>query len=324
MNLSMVRRLVEIEDTSAWIKDVAHDTKQREDRIAELESASGQVYDVLEDALMAKGDAMFAVFEASSAAATQLEHSELIMYSETKLDKATGLLYGRAAAMVRATPQDMVAHMLHFDSRFNQSTTDPTVWVRSEAVERVNAHHMIVFNRLKLGPGLSHRTFLNSTVAKQVADDPPTYLVLCLPIASHDKITPKDEKGAVRAENCRAFKLTEIAAGITKLEYACSLDLGGSIPQAITNKVSVPGQMHGAPPPSSLPHANTRYSPLGDRELVAPWHSRDDCARIDSSSIICGWVQCRPRCSDTFSRFGRSQSATPRTAGSSDTCYTIS
>ena len=76
-------------------------------------------------------------------------------------------------------------------------------------------------------------------------------MVVGAPIAHHDKITPKDEKGAVRAENCRAFKLTEVGAGITKLEYACSLNLGGSIPQAITNKVSVPGQMHGAPPPSA-------------------------------------------------------------------------
>ena len=67
-------------------------------------------------------------------------------------------------------------------------------------------------------------------------------MVVGLPIAHHDKITPKDEKGAVRAENCRAFKLTEVAAGITKLEYTCSLNLRGSIPQAITNKLAVPAQ----------------------------------------------------------------------------------
>jgi hypothetical protein len=104
---------------------------------------------------------------------------------------------------------------------------------------------MIIFNRVR-ALGVSDRTFLNSTVAKQVADDPPTYVLVGLPIAQHDKVTPKDEKGAVRAENCRAFRLTEVATGITKMEYVCSLNLRGSIPQAITNKVSVPGQMHGA------------------------------------------------------------------------------
>ena len=246
VNLSMVRRLLEIEDAKAWIEDVAHDTKRREDRIAELESASGQVYDLLEDALIAKGDAMFAVFEASSAAATQLEHSELIMYSETMLDAATGLLYGRAAAMVRTTPQEIVAICLDsVDSHFNRSTVDPTVFIRAEVVEHVNAHHTIIYNRCK-APGISDRTFLNSIVAKNVEEDPITYMIVALPIAQHEKITRKDEKGVVRGENCRAFKLTEVATGITKMEYACSLNLGGSIPQAITNKVIVPGQMHGA------------------------------------------------------------------------------
>jgi hypothetical protein len=265
----MLELLLEIEDTKAWIKDVEFDTKQREDRIAELESASGQVYDLREDALIAKGPSMFALFEASSAAAKQLQHSALVLYSETKLDEATGLLYGRAAAMVRATPQEIVAYLLNYDSRFMQSITDPAVWVRSETLEHFNAHHTIVFNRLKLGAGLSHRTFLNSTVAKRVADDPPTYEVVGLPIAQHDKIAPKDEKGAVRAENCRAFKLTELAEGITKLEYTCSLNLGGSIPQAITNKVSVPGQMHGTAPPSAVARLTTMFA------------SRDDCARTD-------------------------------------------
>ena len=61
MNLSMVRRLLEIENTKAWIKDVAHDTKQREDRIAELESASGHVYGLLEDALVEFQPAQFPV-----------------------------------------------------------------------------------------------------------------------------------------------------------------------------------------------------------------------------------------------------------------------
>jgi hypothetical protein len=309
VNLSMVQRLLEIEDTKAWIEDVEFDTKQREDRIAELESASGQVYDLREDALIAKGPSMFAVFEASSAAATQLKHSALIMYSETKLDAATGLLFGRAAAMVRATPQEIAAYILNYDGRHIHSSPGPHV--RAEVLEHVNAHCTIIFNRVR-APCVSDRTFLSSIVAKRVADDPQTYMVVTLPIAQHDKVTAKDENGAVRAESCRAFKLTEVDAGITKLEYACSLDLGGSIPQAITNKVSVPGQMHGASPPSAPASLHTIFaSGTTVRESML-------------ALMIWGWVQCRPRCSNTFSRFGRSQSATPRTAGLSDACYTIS
>jgi hypothetical protein len=240
--LVLLEPRVEAEKLAVWLADAEHDAKQREDRIAAMDSAAGRVYDMLEAEVLAKGAEMFAMFEASLAGVKQLQHSPLVTCSETKLDEATGLLLGRAAAIVRATPQEIVAYMLNSDSRFIQSTTNPTVFIRSDVVEHVNAHQMILFSKLKLGPGLSHRSFLNSVVAKKVTDDPPTYMVVGLPIAQHDKIAPKDEKGAVRAENCRAFKLTEVAAGITKLEYTCSLNLRGSIPQAITNKVSVPGQ----------------------------------------------------------------------------------
>jgi hypothetical protein len=259
--LVLLEPKVETEKLAVWLADVEHDAKQREERIAAMDSVHGRVYNALEAELLKKGAEMFAVFEASSAGARQLTHSATVMYSETKLDAATGLLLGRAAAMVRATPQEIVVHMLNYDSLYMKSSINPTVFIRSEAVEHVNAHQTIVFSRLKLGAGLSQRTFLNSTVAKKVGDDPPTYFLVGLPIAQHNKITAKDEKGAVRAENCRAFKLTEVAAGITKLEYTCSLNLRGSIPQAITNKVSVPGQMNGAPP-ERLPHTSAPVRPV--------------------------------------------------------------
>jgi hypothetical protein len=306
---------VEAEKLAVWLADVEHDAKQRKDRIAAMDSAAGRVYNTLEAELLAMGVDMFAVFEASSAGAKQLTHSALIMYSETKLDEATGLLLGRAAAMVRATPQEIVAYLLNFDSRFIQSTIDPTVFVRYELLHNVNAHHAISFSRCKAtgaAAGVSDRTFLNSVVAKNVEADPPTYLLVTLPIAQHDKITPKDEKGAVRAEGCRAFKLTEVAAGITKLEYACTLNLGGFVPQALTNKIALPEQMNGAPP-ERLPHASTLVRPVCFART-----------RYLLSRNRFGSMQCRRRCSGTSSKFCRSQSVTPRTVESSDSCSSIS
>ena len=73
-----------------------------------------------------------------------------------------------------ATPQEIAAYCLNFDSRHIQSNSNPTVWVRAEVVEHANAHQKIIFNRAKLGAGLSQRTFLNSTVAKRLEDNPPT------------------------------------------------------------------------------------------------------------------------------------------------------
>jgi hypothetical protein len=290
-NLVLLQLALEDESKEAWIGDVAHDSKQRIDLIAEMESAhtsgSGLAYSVIETGLLDKGAAMFAAFDSSPARVTELEHSATSMRSETKLDVATGLLLGRAAVTIRASALEIATYILDVGSRHNQLTTDRTVFVRSETLERVNAHHTIIFNRLK-ATGVSDRTFLNSAVAKMVGDEPPTYMVVALPIAKHDKITSKDEKGAVRAENCRAFRLTEVAAGITKLEYACSLNLRGSIPQAITNKFSVPGQMHGAPAAivlRTLPRPCDRCA--SSHSMLA---ARDDCAFVDTFSV---WVQCQ-------------------------------
>jgi hypothetical protein len=261
-NLVLLQVALEDESKKAWIGDVAHDSKQRMDMIAETESASGLSYSMIETGLLDKGAAMFAAFDSSPARVTELEHSATINRSETKLEVATGLLLGRAVAMIRASALEIATYMLDSDSRHMKLTADRAVFVRQETLERVNAHHTITFHRVK-ATGVSDRTFLNSTVAKRVANDPPTYMVVSLPIAQHDKITRNDEKGAVRAENCRAWTLTEVAVGITEMDYTCSLNLRGSVPQVITNKISVPGQMHGAPAPlrlpHRLPHAYTRH-----------------------------------------------------------------
>jgi hypothetical protein len=153
-NLSLLQGLLEQEDIFAWIDDVTYDTKQRDDRIAQLESASVDVHSSGENALIEKGTSMFAIFENNSAGAKQLEHSESIMFSETKLNAATGLLLGRAAAMVRASPQEIIMYLLNYDSRHIASEFDPAVWVRSEVLQHVNAHHTIFFVRGKLGARL--------------------------------------------------------------------------------------------------------------------------------------------------------------------------
>jgi hypothetical protein len=292
-NLATLQIVLEDENKKAWIGDVAHDSKQRMDLIAEMESASGSAYSVIENGLLDKGAAMFAAFDSSPARVTELEHSATSMRSETKLDVATGLLLGRAAVTIRASALEIATYFLDSDSRHNQLTTDRAVFVRTETLERVNAHHTIIFHRAKAA-GISDRTFLTSVVAKKVGDEPPTYMVVALPIVQHDKIARKDEKGAVRAESCRAFKLTEVAAGITKMEYACSLNLRGSIPQAITNKISVPGQMHGAPAATASarfrasgvgPLLRTRCLPLGSNVL---WSIRSPfgCSANDATALF--------------------------------------
>ncbi len=244
--LALLQRLLEHEDKDAWIADVTHDTKEREDRISELGSASGLSYSTSEKDLIEKGMGMFSVFERSSAGVKQLAHSATITCLETKLDEATGLLLGQAAAMIRATPQEIVTYTLNYcDSRVGRSfvAADPNT-VRFESLERVHAWHTIVFTRVSAA-GMRDRTFLNAIVAKRVAEDPPMYVCVVVPIPSHEKISPKDEARAVRGENFRSFRLTEVAPGATRLEYCCSLDLKGWVPQIVTNTIAVPQQTNG-------------------------------------------------------------------------------
>jgi hypothetical protein len=231
-------------DAATWIEDVAYDMAQRQDRIAAMESAPGCAYTCAENELIEKGMALFTRFESSSkSSVTELKHSATVTRLETNRDAATGRLLGRATAEVCATPQEIVAYLLNYDGRHLHYNDDPAVDVRDEILQYVNAHHAQIFNR-KRARGVRDRTFLNSVVGKKTSDDPLTYVLVGVPIPDHAKVSLKDEAGAIRAENFRSFRCTEVTPGRTQMDYVCSLDLKGLIPQILTNNLVIPGQMH--------------------------------------------------------------------------------
>jgi hypothetical protein len=235
----------EAKELAAWLDGVEHDAQQRADRIAEMESTSGLEYSTMENEIIEIGMAMFTAYESSMAVVKKLPPSATIDRLETKLN-ATGVMLGRAEAEIRTSPQNIVAYTLNYcNSRMHHAlaAADPNTG-RSESLARVHGCHEISFVRVK-APGIRDRTFLYSTVAKRVAEHPPTYVMVVAPIPRHAKIGPKDEAGAVRAEVYRSFKLTEVAPGVTKLDYCCSLDLKGRVPQIVTNTVALPQQLNG-------------------------------------------------------------------------------
>jgi hypothetical protein len=234
-------------DLEMWVDDTTHDAAQRQIRVLSMASASGRAYNAMENEAIERGLAMMALFDGSSGGLKQLPHSATIDRSEMKHDDASGLLLGRSDAVIRgATPQAVAAYLLHFGSRHIKSNRNPATDLRTEALEYVDSLHTVIFNRFRLGAGLRERTFLNSVIAKKLEDAPTKYVVVGMPIPIHAKLSPKEEAGAIRAENCRCFMATEVTPGVTHLQYVCSLDLKGLVPQAITNKIVTPGQMHGA------------------------------------------------------------------------------
>jgi hypothetical protein len=246
-DFALLQRKLEDEDLAAWLDDLDHDAEHRQRRKMAL--TSGCVHSTMENGAVERCQRMFALFDGSSARAKHLKRPATVARSETKYDEATRLLFGFAEAEIRADPLDIVGYILNYaDSRRGRTEVedDPTL-VRYECLERVSPHHVVVFARYKL-KGLRDRTFLGSAVAKQVAYEPPAFVVAVVPIPSHDKITRKDEEGAVRGENCRSFRLTEVAPGVTKLEYTYSLDLKGRIPQIITDMIAIPALSSRAEP----------------------------------------------------------------------------
>ena len=245
VNVALQQRQLEGEELSLWDVNTAYDTKHRADRILAIESAQGPSCSAAESELVAEGLGMFAVFETSSTLAAMMKHVATIDRAETKHDQASGLLLGRSEAVIRgATPPQLAAYCLNFDSRYVLSILNPDVDLRNETIEIRSAHHTIGFYRGK-ATGVSDRTFLFSAIAKKVVDEPVTYVVVVVPIPKHANITAKDEAKAVRAENRRTFRFTEEAPGLTRVEYACALDMKGFFPQWLTNKVILPTQMDG-------------------------------------------------------------------------------
>jgi hypothetical protein len=245
VNVALQQRQLEGEELALWDANAAYDTRHRADRTLAIESAQGPSCNAAESELVAEGLGMFAVFETSSTLAAMMKHVATIDQAETKHDEASGHLLGRSEAVIRgATPLQLAAYCLNFDSRYVLSTLNADVDLRNETIEIRSAHHTIGFYRGKI-TGASDRTFLFSAIAKKVADDPVTYVVVVMPISKHAKITAKDEAKAVRAENRRTFRFTEEAPGLTRVEYACSLDMKGFIPQWLTNKVIIPTQLDG-------------------------------------------------------------------------------
>ena len=248
-NLSLLQSRLEDEAKDEWIDDVLHDAKELAERIAAMEPASGLSYSGTENELVKRGMAVFEAYDSSLEEAREMKRSASIDRLETKLDKQTGLLLGRADAEICASPQEIVAYTLNYcHSRVGQAfaATDPN-HRRSEHLETVHGCHSRVFIRIR-APGISDRTFLNSIVAKRVEEDPVTHVLVVVPIPRHDGISKKDEAHAVRGENYRSYRITAVAPGRSKVEYVCCLDVKGWVPQIVTNTVALPQQMNGAQP----------------------------------------------------------------------------
>ncbi len=226
-----------------WTADVAYDTIIRQRRVQRM-ATEEQTYTVEEMGMIERCVALFDAFDLSSANAKELKHASTMEFAQTKRDLTTGNLVGRSRAVIRgASPQDLVAYAMEYDSRHMLSSWDLRAYPRSEILEVVNEHHIVTYVENHT-PGIQTLTFLNSMIWKQLSSEPLVYDVCSMPIDQHDQIGPADEEHAIRAESMRCYRFTAVRPDVTLFEYACWLDVKGHVPKLVIEKFAIPLTMH--------------------------------------------------------------------------------
>ena len=116
---------------AAWVAGAKQDFAWRQTMVLDMQQV-GQVYTEEETALITQGLALFGTFAMGTGKVRSLRKSKTVRYARTKLDKKSGLLIGEVEALVCATPEEIVAYMMHFDSKI----------IKSERAK--NLHHTVV------------------------------------------------------------------------------------------------------------------------------------------------------------------------------------
>ena len=119
--------------------------------------------------------ALLGTFDAGKGKARSIRRSKTVELAETKHDERSGLLIGHVEAEVRASPEQVVAYLMHFDRKYTRSTLNPKVDVRQEVLEVRNPHHTVGFIEKKTAP-FQNRTWLSSLLWQKVSDTPLTYV----------------------------------------------------------------------------------------------------------------------------------------------------
>jgi hypothetical protein len=229
-------------NTRLGLADFAHDGAWRDEMVHEMRKG-GQSYSEEEARHFAEATDMLDILAQGNGKVVPMKHAKTVQVARTKYDKRTHRLVGEVQLLVPTSPEQVVAFLMNFDSKFHLSGLDRDIDVRFEVLEVKSPHHIVWLVEKKTAPGLQNRTFLGALLWRKISDTPPAFVVVTMPVECHAKLLPQDEAHAVRGEVRRVFQITCTADGGAQVKYACSLDLNGHVPQAIVNAVAIPQLM---------------------------------------------------------------------------------
>jgi hypothetical protein len=252
--------------------------------------ASVQAHNVEEAALIEDGIALLDTFLSHEGKATDVRLARTV--DKSRIKSCKGQLVGETELVMRgATPEDIIAYLMDVNSKHETSRRDPEEDVCDEVREVKSLHHSVEYYECK-APGFQNRTMLHALLWKRLSET--QYLWVTVPIASHPSVGPSDERGKVRAEVKRCFRLTSLTTDSTKVEYACSLDMKGAFPRSLTEHVIVPALMRF---PCAIMEYFQKLKPsckCTARDGVRVGHMLMDLAesanRRDRPSAVCAFV----------------------------------
>jgi hypothetical protein len=219
-----------------------HDRAWREAMVNQMRNG-GQSYSEEEAGLIAKATDMLDNVAKITRKGRPVKHAKTVQLAQTKYDKRKRQLVGHVKLFAPASPEDVVAFLMHFDSQLNESRRDPEVDVRDDVLEVKNLHHSVVLIEQKTAP-FHNRIFLNRILWQKIADSPLRYIWAGMPVECHDKLQAGDEVNKIRATAWRVLRLTLTPDSGTMVEYVCALDFKGHMPRWFSNAIAIPRLMH--------------------------------------------------------------------------------
>ena len=164
-----------------------------------------------------------------------------LLTASTFLDESNSgmqTLYGSVKCTIRTSALNIIAFHIDNESKCKTVHDKDEHCLKWHTIEHVNKHHSVFYYLGKTPKPFRHREFVGVYIWKKIADN--QYLTITHP-TDHD-LAPAD-MSFVRAENTRAYRLTEVKPGVTNVELVFLLDLKGHLPTYITENIAIPNSL---------------------------------------------------------------------------------
>jgi hypothetical protein len=128
-----------------WTADFKQDLAWRQALVDAMHKGvtKGVQSDNEEVELIAKGMSLIDTFIAGKGKLRSWKHSKTVNAAQTKYDKKEGLMIGRVELRTRASPEQIIAYQMHYDSKFKVSQMAMSNTVRWQILEVKSRHHTV-------------------------------------------------------------------------------------------------------------------------------------------------------------------------------------